>query len=62
MRQLFDYKMQQSLLKNASGFLSQNATVLVQNATVITKCVNFIIKSDNYYKMRRLLQNMSVHR
>ena len=56
MQQLFYYKMRRSLLQNTSGFLLQNGTVLLQNATVITKCNYFIIKSDSFYKMRRLLQ------
>ena len=58
MRPLFYYKM---LLQNALGFLLQNATVLLQTVTVISKCVDFITKCDSYYKMRRLLQNASVH-
>ena len=45
------------LLQNASGFLLQNATVLLQNKT---KSVDFLTKCDNYYKMRRLLQDASV--
>ena len=42
-----------SLLQNASSFL-------LQNATVITNCGDFITKFDIYYKMRRLLQNVSI--
>ena len=39
MQQLFHLKScDRSLLKNSSGFLWQNATVLLQNSTVITKC------------------------
>ena len=48
------------LLQNASAFLLQEATVLLQNATVTTKSNNFITKRVSYYKMRRLLQNVSV--
>ena len=57
----FITKCDKSLLQNASGFLSQNATVLLQNATVITNCDGFITKCDSYYKMRRLLQIATVH-
>ena len=58
--------MQQKLLQNASGFLSQNAKNLLQNVTVITKCDNFITKCDSYYKtfcnvLQRLLQLATVH-
>ena len=61
MRQLFYYKVWQSLLQNASAFSLQNATVLLQNATIIAKCEDFITKYDSYYKMRHLLQNVSAH-
>ena len=60
MRQLSYYRMRKILLQNASGFSLQNGTVVLQNAKVITKCVNFITKCDSYYKMRRLLQNVSM--
>ena len=50
----FITKCDKSLTQNASSFLLQNATVLLQNALVITKC-------GSYYKVRRLLQNTSVH-
>ena len=40
----FITKCDRSLLKNALGFLLQNATVLLRNATVITNCDNFITK------------------
>ena len=40
-------------LKNESSFLLQNETVSLQNVTVLIKC-------DSYYKMRCLLQNVSV--
>ena len=53
-------KYEKVLLQNGSDFLFQNATVLIQNATVIKKYVGFIRKCDRSYKMRRLLQNMSV--
>ena len=36
-------------MRNVSGFL-------LQDATVITYSKNFITKCDSYYKMRRLLQ------
>ena len=49
-------KCDRSLLKNASAFLLQNATVLLQNVTVITNYDDFMTKSDSCYKMRRLLQ------
>ena len=49
------------LLQNGSDFLFQNATVLIQNASVIKKYFGFIRKCVNSCKMRRLLQNMSVH-
>ena len=57
------HKMEQILLQNATAILSQNAT------KVYYKCSRFfIIKRDNYYKMRlfyykmrRTLQNVSVH-
>ena len=41
-------------------FYSKNSTKF-QNATVITNCDDFITKCDSYYKMRRLLQNATVH-
>ena len=65
------YKMWQTLLLNLTAILLQNATkgllqnasgVLLQNETVITKCLEFITKSNSYYKMRCLAQNASVHR
>ena len=43
-----------------TAILLQNATVLLQNATVITNCDDFIMKYDSYYKMRRLLQIVTV--
>ena len=50
------YKMRQLFfLQNISG-------VLLQNTTVITKCINFISRWESYYKMRRILQNASVHK
>ena len=52
----FVRKFDTNLLKNASGFLLQNATVLLLNAIVITKRDDFTAKCDSYYKMRRLLQ------
>ena len=45
----FVIKCDKSLLRNASGFLLQNATVLLQNATVIT------------FIMRLLLHIATVH-
>ena len=57
----FITKCDKSLLQNASGSLLENATVLLQNVTVITNCDNFITKCDSYYKMRRLLQIVTVH-
>ena len=54
-------KYEKVLLQNGSDFLFQNTTVLIQNATVIKKYVGFIRKCDSSNKMRRLLQNMSVH-
>ena len=53
-------KYDQSLLQNASGFLLKYATVLLQNTTGITKRDDFITKCESYYKMRYLLQNVSV--
>ena len=50
----FTAKWDRSLLQNASGFL-------LENATVITKCNNFITKYVSYYKIRRLLQIVTVH-
>ena len=41
------------LLQNASGFLSQNPTVVTKYADFITKC-------RSYYKISCLLQNASV--
>ena len=49
--------MRQSLLQNASGFLSQNATGLLENAIVITNCDDFIAKRDSYYKLRQQIVN-----
>ena len=48
-------------LKNVSGFLLQNATILSQNETDITNCDDLITKSGSYYKMQRLLQIPTVH-
>ena len=49
------YKMGQ-ILSNATAILLQNVTKLV------TKCVRFFItKCYSYYKLWRLLQNVSVH-
>ena len=56
----FITKYDNNLLQNASGFLLQNATFLIQNATVITNCNNFITKCNSYYKMRCLLQIVTV--
>ena len=53
MRQLFYYKLLQTLLKNAPAFLLQNATDILQKVTVTTKCNDFITKCDVYYKMRQ---------
>ena len=58
----FITKCERRLLQNASGLLLQNATILLKNAIVITNCDNFFTKSDNYYKMRGLLQIAMVHR
>ena len=60
MRQLFFFKMRQKFITKCFSFLLQNATVLLQNATVITNCDNFITECDSYYKMRRLLQIVTV--
>ena len=49
----FITKCDKSLLQNASGCLLQSAIVLLQIAAV-TKC-------DSYFKMRRLLQIVTVH-
>ena len=49
------------LLQNVSSVLLQNELVLLQNATAITKYDDIIRKWDTYYKIRRLLQNASVH-
>ena len=49
-----------SLLPNETAILLQNATVLLQNTTVISNCNNFITKCDSYYKMRRLVQIVTV--
>ena len=56
----FITKCDRGLLQSASGFLLQNATVLLQNAMVITYCDDYITKCDSYYKMRRLLQIVTV--
>ena len=61
MRQIFLQNAAAILLQNASGFLLQNETVLLQNATVISSCDNFITKCGSYYKMRRILQIVTVH-
>ena len=53
-------KCDRSSLQSASRFLLQNAIVLFQNATVITKCEDLITKYNNYYKMQRLLQIVTV--
>ena len=52
-----------NLLQNATVIFLQNISgVLLQNTTVITKCIDFISRWDSYYKMRRILQNASVHK
>ena len=43
--------LQQTLWRNASDFLLQNATVLLQNVIAITKCDDFVTKCGSYYKM-----------
>ena len=43
-------------------FLQNISGVLLQNTTVITKCIDFISRCESYYKMRRILQNASVHK
>ena len=53
-------KMQQKFITNYSGFLLQNGRVLLKNKTVITKSGDFMTKCDGYYKMRRLLEYVSV--
>ena len=57
----FITKCDKSLLQNASGCLLQSAIVLLQIAAVVTNCNNFITKCDSYFKMRRLLQIVTVH-
>ena len=57
----FITKCDKSLLQNVSGFLLQNAIVLLQNATVITNCDIFVTECDSCYKMRCLLQIVTVH-
>ena len=54
-----------SLLQNATGVITKFITKrdsLLQNASrfFITKYDNFITKCDSYYKMRRLLQIVTV--
>ena len=49
----FITKYDRSLLQNTLGFL-------LQNATVITNCDDLITNCDSYYKMRRLLQIVTV--
>ena len=63
----FYYKMSQKFITKCDSFITkcddfitkcvrgllQNATILLQNATGITKC-------DSYYKIRRLLQIVTV--
>ena len=49
----FITKCDRSLLRNASGFRLQNATVLLQNVSAIVNCGNFITKYDVYYKLRK---------
>ena len=61
------YKMRQILLQNATAILLQNTTevyykmrqVCYDNVTFITRCDNFITKCDSYYKLWRLLQNVT---
>ena len=45
--------MRQKFIKNASGFLLKNETVLLQNATVTRKYGNSIAKCDSFYKICR---------
>ena len=58
----FITKCDKSLSQNTSAFLFQFVTVLSQNGTVIGKCDNVITKYDICSKIRRLLQNLAVHR
>ena len=46
--------MRQNFIKKCTRFFLQNAAILMPNATVNTKC-------DDYYKIRYLLQNESLH-
>ena len=50
------------LLQNATYvyFLLQNPTVLLHNATVFTNDRNVMARGDIYYKIRRLLQIVTV--
>lgn len=61
MHQVCYYKMQQKFIIKCVRYLLQNAKVLLQNVIAITKWNGFIIKCDIYYKIWRLLQNVSVH-
>ena len=54
--------MRQYFVTTCDRSFLQNATVLLQNATVITICDDFITKCNSYYKMRRLLQIVTVQR
>ena len=48
------------ITKCCSYFITKCNKSLLQNASVITNCDDLIIKCDNYYKMRRLLQIATV--
>ena len=63
-------KIRQILLQNTTAILLQNMTKVYFKMRqifyykmwqFITKCVDFITECDSYYKMRSLLQNVSVH-
>ena len=51
----FITKCDRSLLKNVSGFLLQNATVLLQNATVITNSDSTMMHGLFLQKTKKLL-------
>ena len=49
-----------TLLRNVSDIIKKYDSYFIRNVTFITNCNNFITKCDSYYKMRRLLQIVTV--
>ena len=57
---LLFYKMRKKFIAKFSRFLITKWDIFIINWTVFQKCDGFITNFDNYYKMQRLLQNVSL--